>query len=312
MLTQEQIESARSVGLLDYLQIHEPGNLRKISARSYCLNDHDSLKISNGKWFWFSQGFGSNNALDFLVKVRGLSFVDAVENLTGTAFHGVAPMMKPEPKPGAQPEKNDFLLPPRNTDHRRVTAYLLSRGINRDIIDRCIADGSLFESAGTHNCVFVGRDSAGKVRYAAMRGTIGNFKQEVANSDKRLGFYLPADTPGCPRLAVFESAIDALSMATLQRASLESPDVHYLALGGTSPLALEQFLSDHPAIRSVTLCLDNDVTGRDAAQRLLTALQEQGIQARYLPPEKHKDWNEALLSIHSQHRHQEHKAAQSR
>jgi len=71
-ISDEQIEQAKSVGLLDYLQSHDPQSMRKCGADQYCLKEHDSLKISaNGKWNWFSRGFGGHNALDYLVKVQG-------------------------------------------------------------------------------------------------------------------------------------------------------------------------------------------------------------------------------------------------
>lgn len=44
---------------------------------------HDSLKISNGKWMWFSQGFGGVSALDYLMKVKGCTFNQAMEILEG-------------------------------------------------------------------------------------------------------------------------------------------------------------------------------------------------------------------------------------
>jgi hypothetical protein len=56
-ITKFQVEYAKSVDLLDYLQRHEPDNLKKVG-RGYQLNDHDSFSISNGKWNWFSQGVG--------------------------------------------------------------------------------------------------------------------------------------------------------------------------------------------------------------------------------------------------------------
>lgn len=64
-LTGKQVEQARQSDLLSYLQNYEPDSIKKTAPGEYCLVDHDSLKISNGKWFWFSRGFGSNNALDF-------------------------------------------------------------------------------------------------------------------------------------------------------------------------------------------------------------------------------------------------------
>ena len=60
----EDIARAKQVDLLTYLQTCNPGELVKVSANTYCTREHDSLKISNGKWHWFSRGIGGKTALD--------------------------------------------------------------------------------------------------------------------------------------------------------------------------------------------------------------------------------------------------------
>lgn len=77
-VSKEQIERAKRLDLLTYLQIYEPVELVRCSRNVYTTRTHDSLKISNGKWFWWSRGIGGRSALDYLIKVRGLSFPDAV------------------------------------------------------------------------------------------------------------------------------------------------------------------------------------------------------------------------------------------
>ena len=62
--TEKQIEHARSIDLLTYLQTYEPTELIHVRGNTYCTREHDSLKISNGKWMWWSKGFGGNSALD--------------------------------------------------------------------------------------------------------------------------------------------------------------------------------------------------------------------------------------------------------
>lgn len=47
----------------------------------YSSRTNDSLKISHGKWFRWSTGIGGVSALDYLIKVRDMSFVDAVLHL---------------------------------------------------------------------------------------------------------------------------------------------------------------------------------------------------------------------------------------
>ena len=61
------IEQARQLDLLTYLQHYEPSNLRRVAGNVYCTREHDSLKISNGKWYWWSRGFGGVSALDYLI-----------------------------------------------------------------------------------------------------------------------------------------------------------------------------------------------------------------------------------------------------
>ncbi|MCL2212229.1 MAG: topoisomerase, partial [Oscillospiraceae bacterium] len=70
-LTEEQIVLANSIDLLTYLQTHAPQMVRRSGADEYCLVEHDSFKMSNGKWYWHSRGFGGHTALCYLRKVEG-------------------------------------------------------------------------------------------------------------------------------------------------------------------------------------------------------------------------------------------------
>lgn len=149
------IEQARQMDLLSYLQRYEPSNLKRVAGNVYCTKEHDSLKISNGKWYWWSRGFGGVSALDYLIKVREYSFVEAVEMLTG-----ITADWKPPPVSAPKDEPKVLLLPPRNHDCNRVTDYLFGRGIDLSIIQDCIADGTIFESVKYHNAVFVGKDES--------------------------------------------------------------------------------------------------------------------------------------------------------
>lgn len=176
LINDEQIEIARNTDLLTYLQTHEPLSIRKCGANEYCLVEHDSFKMSNGKFYWHSRGLGGVNALDFLVKVRGIDFVTAVQSLTEeivlTSFEE-----KTLPKMNSPPKlPKPFTLPKANKNNDRVIAYLRGRGIGKDIINRCIQAVILYESAGTHRCVFVGKD--GEIpKFACERGTVDGYKK---------------------------------------------------------------------------------------------------------------------------------------
>ena len=79
VVSKEEIANARKMDLLSYLRAYEPGELVRFSGETYCTRTHDSLKISNGKWYWFSQNIGGRSALDYLVKVKEMSFPEAVK-----------------------------------------------------------------------------------------------------------------------------------------------------------------------------------------------------------------------------------------
>ncbi|WP_347563678.1 toprim domain-containing protein [Pseudoflavonifractor sp. 524-17] len=297
-MTKEQIAKAKEWDLLSYLQTYEPQELKQCGPREYCTRTHDSLKISNGKWCWNSRGIGGRTALDYLIKVRGMDFVDAVEALCGS--RAPPPPERPRPKP-----PKPFQLPEATRFPAAVVAYLQDRGIHPELIGACLQAGTLYESRKHQNCVFVGKDPEGRARSACLRGTRDRFRLDVEGSDKRYHFALLAAGPDCPRLAAAESPIDALSLATLVKlAGGEWWDSHYLSLGGTTPRALLQFLYDHPHVTQVSLCLDNDKAGLEGMERLERAIREDAELSRRVrliyrnpPPVKHgKDYNEFLCA----------------
>lgn len=204
-MTKNQIAAAREMDLLTYLRQSEPEELVHIGGSTYATRTHDSLKISNGKWCWWSHNIGGTNALDYLTKVEGIPFLDAVQRILGEL-----PQVQPTPRPFAPP-KTEFVLPPKHADNRRVFSYLRSRGIDAEIINHCIKHGQLYEDAVHHNCVFVGYRND-KPAYGALRGTLSDstFAGEAPGSDKRFSFAVPRCAGG-KTLCVFEAAIDALS-----------------------------------------------------------------------------------------------------
>jgi len=261
-VSKEQIARAKEVQILDYILSNEPNNVKRVGKAHY-LKDHNSLEISNGLWNWHSQGIGGKNVIDYLIKVRGYSFVDAVRLLAGDDFSSRALPAAKHPtiisSTVPEPERKHFSLPARNVNNMRVIAYLQSRGIARQLILNCIERCSSYENRTFHNCIFVGRDENGKARYAAMRGTMGNFKRDVDGSDKRFGFVIPPDDSGSDSVAVYESPIDALSHQTFSCAGHIEPFNGYrLSLGGTALAALAWFLEQHKEVKSVAVCTDND------------------------------------------------------
>jgi len=296
------IEEARRMDLLTYLRSYEPDNLVRMAGNVYCTKEHDSLKISNGKWYWWSRGFGGVSALDYLIKVKEYDFVEAVETITGKVGDWIPPpptVKETEPKP--------LLLPSKNKSNERVINYLFGRGIDYQLITECIAEGILYESADYHNAVFIGRNENGIPKYAACRSTIGSsFKGDATGSDKRYSFRLLAEQP-CNSLHLFEAAIDVLSYATYLKC--EGKDFraeNLLSLSGVYqpkkeikdskiPVALSTFLKGNPQIKTIVLHLDNDKTGRLCTEALKELLQKD-YKVVDDPPPVGKDFNDFLLS----------------
>lgn len=293
-IEREQLAKAKSIDLYSYLTAAEPDKIKRCGQDEYCLKDHDSLKmsVSSGKWHWHSRGEGGTTAVQYLVRVRGYSLPVAAQMVLDSKAAPYSALVE-------RPPWRPLVLPERHSDDDRVIDYLCNkRGISREIVEHCIAHGTLYESAKYHSCVFVGCDSSGKPRHAAIRATEGDFKQDVEGSDKRYSFALQAKNRDCSVLPVYEGAIDALSGASLRLMDSHSwQDQHYLSLSGISPLPIIQYLNMHPAVTAVHLCLDNDEPGQLAAKRIveLLILSRPTLEIKYTLPETGKDYNESLL-----------------
>ena len=309
-VTKEQIESAKKMDLMTYLQNYEPQELVRFSGDVYTTRTHDSLKISNGKWNWWSRGIGGRSALDYLIKVRGMILPEAVHQINGQA--DAVPPVPQQKHLIIEPKK--LLLPEKYENNKRVIAYLLGRGIHREIIDYCILTNRLYESKEHHNAVFVGFDRKGIPRCGVRRGTSGRrYMGDVTGSNKHYSFSISArDESGT--LHLFESTIDLLSFCTLELlAGRVWRQENCLSLAGiykpkniiqdsTPPVALMQYLKDFPLINNIVLHLDNDVPGRLAAKTIQSILPSQYTVSDD-PPKRGKDENDYLRTIlrHNEH-----------
>ena len=265
----EVVAQAREMDLLTYLKNYEPQELVHFGGNTYCTREHDSLKISHGKWCWFSRGIGGYSALDYLIKVKEMPFTQAVETIMGN-LSAAPPTFVPAPK---MPKEKVLLLPQANRNAADAIEYLRRRGIDRALIDFCISTDFIGDANG---------------------------------SDKHYSFGIPAAVRS-DTLNLFESAIDLLSYGTMQK--LDGKDwrsENLLSLAGvykpkakieesSLPAALVQYLADYPHIRKVVLRLDNDPAGRIAAATIQTLLTKRyAVTAEIRPPAQGKDQNDQL------------------
>ena len=144
----DTLAKIKQIDLFSYLKTYAPSELVCISGNVYRMRSHESLKISNGRWMWWSRGIGGRSALDYLIKVEGYSFLEAAELIMSQAS-----LQPPEILPAEKIKEKILLLPEpyRNCDY--VVSYLKSRGIDSDLIRFCIQTGRLYESRNYHNAV---------------------------------------------------------------------------------------------------------------------------------------------------------------
>ncbi len=154
----EDVAKAKEMDRLTYLRNYEPQELVHVSGNTYCTREHDSLRISNGKWCWFSQGIGGRSALDYLIKVKGIPFTQAAEIILGREAEKPPVFYRQKER-----RHTELLMPELSETADRVGKYLQGRGIHSVIIRYCLDHKLLFESADYHNAVFVGYDKDGKL-----------------------------------------------------------------------------------------------------------------------------------------------------
>ena len=288
--TDTEMQIVRETDLLELLT-HLGYQVKRIG-RYHTTAEMDSLRIKDRRtWFRYSQNTGGD-AVSLVQQFCGKTFPEAVEYLL--AFNGRA---RDSPAQVVSSIKQDtppkpFALPPRNTDDRRVFAYLRKRGIAAQVIRQFMNSGLLYEDAEHHNCVFVGKDHVGQAKYAGLRGTYDRdgkgFRGDVTGSDKNVGFAIPHD-PRSDLVLVFEAPIDLMSYLTLHRDTTNA-----VALCGLYDGALQTYLQAHPEIRRIALCLDADEPGQKAARQLQEKYQLQGYAVTVEKPRCGKDWNEYL------------------
>ena len=265
----------------------------------------ETLKPSGSEWEWQQQGQKvtirgnlwyhqyervGGDAVAFVRKFLGLTYIDAVEYLL--RFNG-------EPLPErVRKEKEPFYLPPANENLNRVFAYLVNqRGISREVVYAFVHRKMIYESAKHHNAVFVGFDKDGVPRHAHKRSTAaeGTYKCNVAGSLPEYSFHWLGKSD---RLYLFEAPIDLLSFITLHPEGWR--DHSYAAACSVSDKVLFQTMRDNPCIQTVYLCLDSDEPGQAAAHRISDKLFIRGVKSEILVP-VHKDWNEDLLNQKEDH-----------
>ena len=322
--TKEEIDEARQVDLVELL-IRLGYDVKHSSGNEYYLAEHDSLKISPHKgWYWHSRDYGGH-VIDFFMNgpYDNMSFIDAVtlirktmgmtvlgskDNIKDVSRYNAnkrseAVLYVSENRVEYSTENQSFMPPPKAATSRRVFAYLMqTRGIDKDIISSCMKKGLIYEEEEKHNVVFAGFNKNGEMKAASRRSTLTNVKWrgDAAGSDKEYGFHITGKTD---TVHIFESAIDALSFMTLQKMAGQETNDSYITLDGTSPLAVSRFLNDYEdlKIKNLVIRTDNDDAGKKTAQKITEKFKDNyKVITRH--PKYEKDYNDVLLKIRAKER----------
>jgi hypothetical protein len=294
VIDQKTVEQARKTDMVTFFgQRH--GFTFMHQGNTYRCRQHPSLAVKDDRlsWYWHSQGIGGHGAIDYLMKMERLPFRQAVEVVAGIG--ATTPLTQEK-----QQSEKALCLPEKRWVPLRLYAYLCQkRGIDFGIVNTLMEEGKLYEDK-QGNVVFVGFDEQGQARFASLRGTYGDrtFRMDCAGSDKQYGFTMAAYEPS-ERLYVFESPIDAMSHASLEKANTGDEDAwkrhSRLSLAGTSDAALPLFLNQYPTVKELAFCLDNDPPGRKAAVTLTRKYSDMGFYTRIELPTG-KDVNEDLAA----------------
>ena len=277
--------------IVDYLTSH--GESVERVGREYVW-EAPSGKVSINGSEWFSQyELVGGGAVNFVQKFFGLSYPDAVRSLLGNnaGEEVIGERTPPKIKP-----KKPFELPEKHTDMRRVYGYLMhERMIDRQVINRFVADGLIYEDVKYHNAVFIGNDRNGKTVHAHKRATSAksDFKGNLESSIAEYSFHFDGSSE---YLFVFEAPIDMLAYISMHKNGWENHS--YVALCSTADRAALQMLKDNPQLKTVYLCLDNDNAGQLGCERISKAIHELGEYSVWRVPPQNKDWDEDLKALY--------------
>lgn len=315
---QEQLVIAKRSSALEYAR-SQGYNLNGKGNR-WTLAEHDSMVfLTDGRWYWNSRGY-SGRAIEFIMYYEDRTLPEAVLILNGVDLNAPsAHRLRPDYKPQQQETApKELEIPTRSPDMRRTFSYLaVTRGIDYQIIREMVLQGRVFETQNEHagkiyhNASFAGLDENGVIRSISLRGcaAASTYKGEVPGSDKEIPFLIPG-TQNTMQLCVFESAIDAMSHATIQKLIGKPWDQCFrVAMGGNNTIApIQRIMQDHPRLRKVIFCLDHDSAGQKQCAAYQEALKKAGIPEDcmdVLSVPYGKDWNEYLQywrSVVRQHR----------
>ena len=275
---------------------------RRSFGRYYTLEEHDSvqIKIETNTFKRYMNGAGGD-PLAFLIefgpersnKFKSINYslywLEKKKNISNTVkLEDIKTDF----------EKEDLVLPERDSNNHRVFAYLnKTRHISKEVISEFLHRKILFQDEEHKNCVFVTYEQDKPV-FACVKSTSTNYKfqREFRENDYTRGIEF---TNNSDTLVIFESPIDMMSYITLNPHLTHKYD--FLAIGGTGKiLAVDSYLQNNRNTTSIIIAVDNDNGGRKCVDSIkqIISNQKKALETIVIYP-RLKDWNEDLCDLYS-------------
>lgn len=189
-VTEQEIAQAKQMNLYQYMQLCEPDNFKPEGPGQFRHKGHSSLTFAeDGSWTYFKTKATGRTALNYLIAVEGVSFVEAVREINRIQG-GVRPSFQPVKAPSPPAEKKpakEFRLPKPDKNNYAATAYLRKRCIHPNVLTVCKQKRILYQTSFKDhpNCVFVGRDGNGEAKGGSLRGCSQiQFRRDIPGSKK--------------------------------------------------------------------------------------------------------------------------------
>ena len=175
-LEEDIIERAKNTDMIALLESEEGFSFKSTyGEREFKCIEHNSLVVNGNRrrWYWNSRQVGGNNAIDYLVKIRGMNFRDAVLHLVGdreqTAY---TPIRKAVTENVSVSKPVRFVLPEQahfpdgRRNYSNIIAYLnKGRDIDMNIINALIASGQIYQGVQYNGLHIVGYNDEGMAFY---------------------------------------------------------------------------------------------------------------------------------------------------
>ncbi len=269
LFTDAEKRLARKADLYEYLINNHKDDI-ELCGNSLKLKSNHSMSVRKGYcgYYDFEDG-ASGNSVDFLTKILGYSYPDAIQSLLTRSA---------TVKTNIVISNNGFALPKQSADYADAIEYLRSRGLDNALIDMLMQYGLIYQSKieGYERIVFVNKEC----NYYEVHEIQGSRFRQVNAIEKGYFWHFNPNTDGIKRRCyICESAIDAMSLYQLIH-----DNANYCSIGGVG-----NYQRIRKAIQlgfEVILAVDNDGAGEKCRAEF--------PELQHMIPTA-KDWNSDLI-----------------